>query len=203
MKFFRILSVLSLIVLITTGCATKTSTTLILLSDEDGQTGKVIVSTDKGSRVISQAGTGVTISWASEVPSEPFAVNEEEIQARFKQILSNTPIPISNFNLYFESGKTVLLMDSETIIKDIVTAIHKTPFPRVGVVGHSDRAGNKAYNEKLSMRRAKTIRKKIIEMGVNPDFIVEVTSHGENNPAVWTEDGVAEPKNRRVEIIVR
>ena len=207
MKSFRIISVFCFFIIAIIGCATKapqsSKSTLILLSDENGHTGEVIVSTDSGSRVVNQQGFGVIMYGGGEAPSEPFAVSEEEIQTTFKQALSNTPAPTLNFKLYFESGNTVLVKESEAILENILSAIQETASPRVGIVGHSDRAGDKTFNEKLSMRRAETIRKKFIEMGVSPDSIVETTSHGENNPAVWTEDGVAEPRNRRVEVIIR
>jgi len=38
--------------------------------------------------------------------------------------------------------------------------------------------------------------------GVSPDHI-EINYHGEANPLVKTEEGVAEPRNRRVEVTVR
>ena len=38
--------------------------------------------------------------------------------------------------------------------------------------------------------------------GINQDYL-EVTSHGEGNPLVPTPDGVDEPRNRRVEVVVR
>ncbi len=38
--------------------------------------------------------------------------------------------------------------------------------------------------------------------GVDPKGI-RTTSHGEGNPLIPTKDNVAEPRNRRVEVIVR
>jgi outer membrane protein OmpA-like peptidoglycan-associated protein len=42
----------------------------------------------------------------------------------------------------------------------------------------------------------------LIENGVAADKI-EMSSHGEENLLIKTRDNVSEPKNRRVEIIVR
>jgi outer membrane protein OmpA-like peptidoglycan-associated protein len=42
----------------------------------------------------------------------------------------------------------------------------------------------------------------LVSRGVDP-IILEITSHGEGNPLIKTPDGTAEPKNRRVEIVVR
>jgi outer membrane protein OmpA-like peptidoglycan-associated protein len=42
----------------------------------------------------------------------------------------------------------------------------------------------------------------LVVAGVEP-AIMEIVSHGEGDPLVATEDEVAEPKNRRVEVTVR
>jgi outer membrane protein OmpA-like peptidoglycan-associated protein len=46
------------------------------------------------------------------------------------------------------------------------------------------------------------VARALIAQGV-PKNAIKRTQHGETQPAVPTDDGVKEPKNRRVEIIVR
>ena len=69
-------------------------------------------------------------------------------------------------------------------------------------MGHSDTLGDKAYNLALSMRRAMAVQKLLVEKGIDEAFI-DTTSHGEENPLVKTADNVGNPKNRRVEVVVR
>jgi outer membrane protein OmpA-like peptidoglycan-associated protein len=57
-------------------------------------------------------------------------------------------------------------------------------------------------NYKLGLDRAQEIRDLLVSQGIDPK-VIEVTSHGEDNPLVKTEDDVPEPKNRRVEIVIR
>ena len=57
-------------------------------------------------------------------------------------------------------------------------------------------------NVELGLRRATTIRGRLIEAGVASSMI-EVSSHGEADLLIKTADDVAEPRNRRVEITVR
>jgi outer membrane protein OmpA-like peptidoglycan-associated protein len=54
----------------------------------------------------------------------------------------------------------------------------------------------------LSTERARHVRDQLVEKGVDAELI-SVTSHGEDNPLIPTPDEVAEPKNRRVEVVVR
>jgi len=53
-----------------------------------------------------------------------------------------------------------------------------------------------------ALRRAEAGREQLIGAGVAPDAI-SVVGRGEREPVVFTEDGVAEPRNRRVEIKLR
>jgi outer membrane protein OmpA-like peptidoglycan-associated protein len=70
------------------------------------------------------------------------------------------------------------------------------------VVGHTDRVGSLTYNDALSLRRAERVRTGFVQMGI-PREQISVAGRGEREPIVPTEDEVAEPRNRRVEITVR
>jgi outer membrane protein OmpA-like peptidoglycan-associated protein len=62
--------------------------------------------------------------------------------------------------------------------------------------------GTELYNVKLSSRRAYYIRDLLVSSGIKSSDI-DVSFHGETMPIVYTEDEVAEPLNRRVEVIAR
>ena len=66
----------------------------------------------------------------------------------------------------------------------------------------ADTSGNSAYNVTLSQRRAEAVREALIGDGVDRAAIA-VTAQGEQQLMVSTRDGMREPKNRRVEIIVQ
>ncbi len=70
---------------------------------------------------------------------------------------------------------------------------------RIVIRGHTDRAGNDAYNEKLSQRRAEAVAKALAAAGTKAKAIA-VSHHGETQPEVSTGDGKREAANRRVEI---
>jgi outer membrane protein OmpA-like peptidoglycan-associated protein len=62
--------------------------------------------------------------------------------------------------------------------------------------------GDKSYNYRLSLMRAKAVAALLVAKGLDPS-ILEITSHGKDNPLVPTGDQVFEPRNRRVEVTVR
>jgi OOP family OmpA-OmpF porin len=65
--------------------------------------------------------------------------------------------------------------------------------------GHTDRAGSEDYNLRLSTRRAQYVAGLIEQAGITPSRI-SYFAFGESDPALPTADGLAEAKNRRVEI---
>ena len=80
--------------------------------------------------------------------------------------------------------------------------ITRRAISNVSVIGHSDSAGDPAANQKLSMARAEAIRRMLAARGVPADAMA-LSGHGANDPLVPTAPGVAEARNRRVEILVR
>ncbi len=70
------------------------------------------------------------------------------------------------------------------------------------MIGHTDRVGTLEANDALSLRRAEAVRALIIERGFEAAR-VRAVGRGERQPLVATDDEVDEPRNRRVEIVVR
>jgi len=79
-----------------------------------------------------------------------------------------------------------------------VTGVKSMP---IEVSGHADRAGTEDYNMRLSFQRAETVGQALIERGVDSGRI-RLSAHGETDPLIDTDDGVREPRNRRVEVVV-
>jgi len=70
------------------------------------------------------------------------------------------------------------------------------------VAGHTDAVGTDQYNDALSLRRAERVSALLVARGIPSDRITAV-GRGKRELLVPTPDGVAEPRNRRVEITVR
>ena len=54
----------------------------------------------------------------------------------------------------------------------------------------------------LSLERANEVRRMLVDQGVSAEYL-NIEYYGESKPLVQTEDNVSEPKNRRVEVVVR
>ena len=67
---------------------------------------------------------------------------------------------------------------------------------------HTDSVGSDQYNDALAQKRAEAVRAMLAARGIAPQDIVAI-GRGKRDLLVPTPDGVAEPRNRRVEIVVR
>ena len=95
-----------------------------------------------------------------------------------------------------------LTPESLQMIPQVINTVSERDSLDIGIYGHTDRVGSETYKQTLSMQRAFAVQAILVDEGVSYDD-TETASHGEGNPLIDTPDGVAEPRNRRVEIIVR
>ena len=175
----------------------------VLLEDEDGKVGSIQVQNDAGSQTLNQAGQATGLDRADQEPVEPFVLEEEEIREVFGEALDAQPERTVTFLLYFQFGTADLTPESEALIPEILETLdnRKAP-PRIAVVGHTDTAGDASINATLALNRARAVRDLLLRQAVAAE-LVELTSHGENNPLIPTADNVSEPRNRRVEVTIR
>jgi outer membrane protein OmpA-like peptidoglycan-associated protein len=176
-------------------------TSVILLPDDRGKTGAVTVSGAGGERILSEPRQSVSVE-AGAPPGETFVMPEKEVAAAVGPALKSLPQPPVQFILYFKHDAAELTAVSRARIKDVMRTIRERAPVDVSVVGHTDTVGDKPYNYQLSLKRARAVAALIEAEGVDPS-ILEITSHGKDNPLIPTGDQVSEPRNRRVEVTVR
>ena len=70
------------------------------------------------------------------------------------------------------------------------------------LTGHTDTAGDKNHNRKLSEKRVENVKQVFSEIGIDPNKII-TQFFGEDEPAEKTADGVKNDKNRRVEVVLK
>jgi outer membrane protein OmpA-like peptidoglycan-associated protein len=129
--------------------------------------------------------------------SDPLVVLE-----RYGALLTQLPAAEEQFILYFEPGGAELTAESQALLPKILARANARKGGEILVVGHTDRVGAVEANDALSLQRARSVRDVLVGRSFKPD-LVEAVGRGERSPVVATEDEVAEPKNRRAEIVVR
>ena len=174
---------------------------IVLLPDDQGKTGAIVVSSAGVERRLDRPGQTVTVE-AGSPPGLPTVMSGKEVRAIAGPALAALPKPPARFILYFEHDSVHLTPESQTLLKNVLETIRDRAPVDVSVVGHTDTVGKKGYNYSLSLKRAKAVASILLGKGVDPS-VLDITSHGKDNPLVPTGDQVREPRNRRVEITVR
>jgi len=122
--------------------------------------------------------------------------------------VAETPAPprapevARTYLVFFDWNRADLTDRARQIIGEAANASRTARATRIEVAGHADRSGTPQYNQRLSQRRAEAVASELVRQGVNRGDI-GVTAFGESRPLVPTADGVREPQNRRVEIVLR
>jgi outer membrane protein OmpA-like peptidoglycan-associated protein len=174
---------------------------IVLLPDDQGKTGSIVVSGSGGERVLSAPRQAVRVS-AGAAPGNPSVIPGDEVCAQVGPALAALPPPPVRVILYFEHNSDDLTKESLAQLPEVIRTIRKRAPVDLSVVGHTDTVGDKSYNYRLSLMRAKAVAALLVAKGLDPS-ILEITSHGKDNPLVPTGDQVFEPRNRRVEVTVR
>ncbi|MBZ5537842.1 MAG: OmpA family protein [Acidobacteriia bacterium] len=210
----RSFAAMGLALLLATGCAPKhaplqpvpqppaTQNLIVLLPDDDGTLGKVTVTNAGVSRVLVESYSGLRVERPDAPPGTPFQVDPVEVKRIFGSTLDLLPAAEASFTLYFLLDSPTMTPESEARLPDIFKAIQERHSTDIEVIGHTDTTGTAESNIELGMRRAHAVAEILRSRGMDPANM-SVTSHGESDLLVPTAKGVPEPKNRRVEVIVR
>lgn len=175
---------------------------MVLLPNDEGQTGQMIVRTSGGSQTIDRAYLATEITSPDAAPSPPAEMSPETVQQIFGAALSALPDASIHITLYFKGVSSELNPESAALIQNIVSVIQQRRSSDISVVGHADLTGSESLNLKLSRERAEAVRRLLTDAGI-PDEYLYVQYYGEKVPLIPTSNGVPEPRNRRAEVIVR
>lgn len=128
-------------------------------------------------------------------------LSEAQVASAAEVPTTTIPPETTSTVLYFPFDSDRLGDSAEAALAQLVTYVKSAGNVTVTINGHADRVGSEQYNLDLSQRRARFVVQALKTAGV-PEAMLKYFAFGESDPAVPTEDGVAEPKNRRVEIFI-
>jgi outer membrane protein OmpA-like peptidoglycan-associated protein len=116
--------------------------------------------------------------------------------------VSAPPVQAASFMVFFDWDRSNLSQQALNTIKQAADQFRATGKARITATGHTDTSGPENYNMALSLRRANTVKDALVRDGV-PATAISVIGMGEKGLLVPTADGVREPQNRRVEIVLQ
>lgn len=120
-------------------------------------------------------------------------------------VANNKPCPTQQFVIYFEWDKSDVTAQGAAVIDQATSNVWASgdcSLRSVTIAGHSDTYHSTAYSQLLSERRAAIVADAIISRGIS-SAIISKRGYGETRPAKATGDGVREPINRRVEVLIK
>jgi len=115
--------------------------------------------------------------------------------------VAQPPKPL-RYTLYFVINSTEIAPDSRETLTALLKEVGTRQAVEVEITGHTDRVGPVAKNDQLSLERAEAVKTLLLMQGLRTDF-VRTVGRGEREPLIPTPDEQAEPRNRRVELLVR
>jgi len=142
---------------------------------------------------------GLRYKFAKPKPAAPAAAPAPMLQAPQAAQPVVPPVPQS-YMVFFDFDKSELTPEAKRIIATAAEDFKNGKYIRIVVTGHTDTVGTVQYNQKLSERRAASVKKEFVRLGI-PAKEIKTVGMGKSGLLVPTADGVREAQNRRAEIV--
>jgi OOP family OmpA-OmpF porin len=104
-------------------------------------------------------------------------------------------------DVLFDFDKSVVKPEGKSKLDDLAGKIRDVNLEVVIAIGHADSIGSDAYNQKLSVRRAESVKAYLVSKGIEPNRVY-TEGKGEKQPVADNKTKEGRAKNRRVEIEV-
>lgn len=143
---------------------------------------------------------GCTIKKLESKPVTVAAVKQPEAKKEIKKEIQNL-FHKALQGIQFETGKSVIMPISYTILNQIAGVLIANPTYLVEIRGHTDNAGKKDANMQLSINRSKAVMKYLVKHGVAAERMT-ANGYGDTLPVASNKTAKGKAQNRRVEFIV-
>lgn len=86
-----------------------------------------------------------------------------------------------------KSSESALLPKSKQALDEFIAQAKQAKVEKMELIGHADKIGSDAYNQKLGLARAETVKKYLEKQGVEAD--IQVSSKGKSESTTECKDG--------------
>ncbi len=142
-------------------------------------------------RVVSTVGYALPVPPATAAAAPPPPPSPTRAVVTDEQIVVLEPI-------LFETGKATIRPRSYATLDQVVQVMRDRSGIRVRIEGHTDSVGGEGANEKLSQRRAESVRVYLVDHGVARERL-EAIGYGEARPIASNATREGRAQNRRTE----
>ncbi|AQS51028.1 outer membrane protein OmpA [Paenalcaligenes hominis] len=106
---------------------------------------------------------------------------------------------VLNADTFFDFDKATLKPEGRQVLDQVADQASNLELETLIAVGHTDSTGPEAYNQKLSERRANSVKEYLVSKGIAADRIY-TEGKGELDPIATNATREGRAQNRRVEI---
>lgn len=145
---------------------------------------------------------GRTVTLLDVVQVEAFEATLEFIDAGEMRSRLGDRGHVALYGIQFDHDSATLRADSTATLDEIVEVLRSDPSLAIYVVGHTDDAGALAYNQELSLRRARSVVKRLQDAGIAATRLTAL-GVGPAAPLGSNETDEGRARNRRVELVKR
>jgi len=121
--------------------------------------------------------------------------------ASTRKTASGLVVTLDNNAIRFDFDKSTIRPGNREVLSRMAGVLMTLQGYQIYVYGYTDNIGTEQYNQKLSERRAATVRDYLVQSGVDPK-IIAAKGYGQSDPLQNGESAQARAKNRRVEISI-
>jgi OOP family OmpA-OmpF porin len=104
-------------------------------------------------------------------------------------------------DVLFDFDKSVIKPAGKAKLDELAAKVKDINLEVVIAIGHTDSIGSDAYNQKLSVRRAESVKAYLVSKGIEPNRVY-TEGKGKKQPVASNKTKEGRAKNRRVEIEV-
>ncbi|WP_224365053.1 OmpA family protein [Hyalangium versicolor] len=117
------------------------------------------------------------------------------VELKEDRLLTRQPI-------VFAAGTDVLLAENLPVLQALVRAIQERPWiQQLRIEGHTDNSGNVDFNNLLSLRRAESVKRWLVEHGIDAGRL-QTAGYGPSRPIADNTTSIGRATNRRVDFII-
>ncbi|MCA1796880.1 MAG: peptidoglycan-associated lipoprotein Pal [Desulfuromonadaceae bacterium] len=180
MKFFKMLPLLALVALLTSGCA------------------KPVEETEAPADTASEAVSSTEDTYGSGYDDGSFSEDEVTDTTSSEDTTADTELEVELERIHFAFDKYDLDTDARQTLQNNALYMEQNPDTRIILEGHCDERGSDEYNLALGEKRARAAAQYLENLGVDSDRIRTI-SYGEEKPLDPASNKEAWTLNRRAE----
>ncbi|ODS05584.1 OmpA family protein [Vibrio scophthalmi] len=133
-------------------------------------------------------------------PATPLVMTKTvELMKEVQPVKEDIAISFASTKILFSNNSSLLM--STKPLEGPLDLLNKDSKLKARIVGHADSTGSADYNQRLSLRRAKTVAEYFISNDVDPSRI-SALGRGEDDPIANNNSEFGRSQNRRVELTI-